>query len=147
MGDNYLKVSDPATYKVDPAVTPTIPINSFVKWNTTTLVLALQAAGAAPECVGVTEGEIPISSNLGNGQNLENTVKVRESGVFEFPTTASDTYKHGLAVGVGADAQTIKIDATGANKVGIVWQPDGQSIAGGAGVTVKIKIMPIYVSK
>lgn len=145
MGD-FLRKTDPIGYKVDPSATPAIPDGSLIKWNTSTLVVALMAAGTAVDCIGVAEGQIPIASNIDNTTGLENILKVRAHGEFTFKTTSGDTYEHGLAVETGADAQTIKLGTpTAANKVGIVWLPGGESIAGGAGVTISIKIMPQYV--
>ncbi len=138
----YLRVTNPVNYLVDTAVTPIIPDGSFVKWDTTALRLVPQATGAAADCIGVTEGVLPISSNIDNAPNLEDQMKVREVGEFQFKTTSGDTYEHGLALGVGADSETVKLDATAGNLVAIVWLPQGQSIAGGAGVTISVKIKP-----
>lgn len=146
MGD-YLRVTDPVGYFVDTTATPTIADGSLLQWDTTNLEVALMAAGSAAKCIGVAEGQIPIASNIDNtAVGLENQIKVRAHGEFDFLTTSGDTYEHGLAVETGADALTIKLGTpTAANKVGIVWLPKGESIAGGAGVKVTIKIMPQYV--
>ncbi len=145
MGE-FIRRTDPVEYFVDITATPTIADGSLMEWDATNLEVGLLAAGSAANCIGVAEGQIPIASNIDNTTGLENRIKVRAEGEFKFKTTSGDTYEHGLAVETGADALTIKLGTpTAANKVGIVWLPKGESIAGGAGVFVTIKIMPQYV--
>jgi len=144
MGEHrYIKPADPATYKVNPA--GTINEGDIVKWDTTNLIAVQQATGAATTCIGVSESQIPVASGIDNA-NIQDTIRVRSEGVFSFKTTATEVYKHGLTVGVGADSQTVKLDATANNIIGIVWLPDGTSVTGAAGVEVKVKIKPLYVS-
>lgn len=145
MGE-YLRETDPVGYKVDPTATPTIADGSLIAWNASTSVVALMVAGTGANCIGVAEGQIPIASNIDNVTGLETILKVRAHGEFKFLTTAGDTYKHGEAVETGTSALIIKKGTpTAANKVGIVWLPDGSSVSGGTGVSVTIKIMPQLV--
>ena len=145
MGD-FVRSPEPVAYFVDSTALAAIPDGAMLKWDTTNLEVALQAAGAAAECIGVAEGPFPITSNLGNGTAVSNRILVRSEGIFKFNTTASDSLKHGLAIEMGADSLTVKLGTpTAANKVGIVWLPKGETVTGAAGVTITIKLMPQYV--
>jgi len=138
----YLKPSDPEEYKCLAA--GPIDAGDVVKWDTTNLYAVRQATGAAGDCVGVSMDTIPLPSRI-DSTDVVDRIRVRSEGVFSFKTTASETYKHGLWVEVGADSQTVKLTSTDANKIGKVWLPDGQSVTGAAGTEVQVKIMPQYV--
>lgn len=135
----YQKPGDPQVYAVDP--TDTIEMGDLVRWNTGTAKAArLAAAANAAAFLGVAEGQIPMSSNIDNATGLENKIRVKQSGIFLFKTTAGDTYAHGDAVTIGADNQTVLKTATAGEIIGYANRPDGVSLVGAAGVRVEVQI-------
>lgn len=73
-------------------------------------------------------------------------VSVFTAGEFFFNTTAGDTINDGDAVYIGADAQTVTNTVGGlTKKLGIAKLNPGQgAVAGGAGVTINVLIIPQY---
>jgi len=138
----YVKPADPAEYKC--LVAGPIDTGDIVKWDTTGLKAERQATGGATTCIGVSMDTIPLPSRI-DSSDVVDRIRVVSEGVFSFKTTATESYKHGLWVEVGADSQTIKLTSTDANKIGKVWLPDGSTVTGAAGVEVQVKIMPQYV--
>lgn len=60
-------------------------------------------------------------------------------GVYEFKTTAGETYAHDALVNVGADSQTVTTTA-GSYPVGRVYNPTAATITGASGVKVMVRI-------
>lgn len=135
----YQKPGDPQVYAVDPA--DTIEMGDLVRWNTVTAkATRLAAAANAAAFLGVAEGQIPVASNIDNAVGLENKMRVRQSGIFLFKTTAAESYAHGDAVTIGADNQTILKTATAGEIIGYINRPDGTTLTGAAGVRVEVQI-------
>jgi hypothetical protein len=135
----YQKPGDPQVYVTDPA--GTIEMGDLVKWNTgTSMVDRLGAAADAAAFLGVAEGQIPVASNIDNATGLENKIRVRQSGIFLFKTTAAESYVHGDAVTIGADNQTILKTATPAEVIGYINLPDGNTVVGAAGLRIEVQI-------
>jgi len=74
------------------------------------------------------------------------TIQVFTQGIFNFKTTNGDTYNHGDACYIGADAQTITNTDPGAgHKIGYIWFRPGQTAtAGGSGVTIDMLVTPLF---
>lgn len=95
--------------------------------------------------LGVALQPSVASSNLDNSSApAEKAVMVGWDVVASLKTTAAETYYHGTAVYMGADAQTITTVA-GSNQVGSVVLPSGVASVTGAsglliGVLVKSKV-------
>lgn len=138
----YVKPADNAQYKC--LVAGPIDAGDVVKWDTSSLYALRQATGNAEKCVGVSMDTIPLPSRI-DASDVVDMIRVKQSGIFSFKTTAAETYEHGLWVEVGADSQTIKLTSTGANKVGKVHLPDGTSVTGAAGTEVEVELFPQYI--
>jgi predicted RecA/RadA family phage recombinase len=71
-------------------------------------------------------------------------IPVLIAGVATYNTTSGDTLNEGDAVYAGADAQTVTNQAA-TNIIGYVKMRQNQSaVAGGAGVTIDVQIVPKY---
>lgn len=71
-------------------------------------------------------------------------LSVFKEGIFWFKTTASETYYHGTAVSIGADAQTVTT-VGGTYPVGSVHNPFSiTGITGATGVNVMVIINPRF---
>lgn len=91
--------------------------------------------------LGVALQPSGVSSNLDNSSApAEKTIQVGFGVVALFNSTGVETYTDGLAVYLGADAQTITT-VVGTNKVGVVkLAPSVASITGAAGVKVPVLV-------
>ena len=127
---SFKRPSAPTTCKV--TSTDVIANGDLLKWDTGTgTAKRLVNEADYASFIGVAEGQIPIASNIDNVTGLENSILVREDGVFLFKTTSGETYVHGIAVTMGADNQTVSLDGS-SHIIGYVFLPDGSTIVGTA---------------
>lgn len=116
----------------------------MIAWDSTNKKAVQATQATDTDFVGVMRGDGQVYS-LGRDAT-EISVIAKAGEVFEFKTTGSDTYFHGDAVYMGADAQTVQKSSTGSFLVGYVHLPVHQQengVAGGAGVLVPVAIKPI----
>lgn len=120
-----------------------ITLGDFLEWDASAknVIQATQATGT--NFVGIAEDEGTVFSL---GRTITKFT-VRARGMFKFKTTSGDTYVFGDVVYMGADAQTVKKTAAGTFKVGVVFLPPEQQVAGvagGAGIEVSVALTPNY---
>lgn len=131
------------TYAVD----PTLVINhgDFVYWDAAVkYAKAMTVATQGRLCLGVAEGQIPIASNVDNVTGLENRIRVRTGKLHRHKATNGETYNHGDALVLGADAQTLRLyNAGGGDVVGDIIAYAFLPIAGTvvAGPTTEIDVL------
>ena len=83
--------------------------------------------------------------NLYGTKKYETAITVQSVGIGRFKTTSGDTYHHGDACYLGADAQTITNTVGGSSHiVGYISLPGGNTVAGGAGILVEMILAPQY---
>lgn len=77
--------------------------------------------------------------NLFGTKKYETAITAYSVGAGRFKTTSGDTYSHGNACYLGADAQTIT-NTVGGNShiIGYINLPNGNTVAGGAGILVEM---------
>ena len=143
---NFLKETDPEVYVV--ASNDTIPVGCLSRWDSGTKTAKLLGAVTNGKTfIGVSQGAYPVTSNIDNVTGLVPSILIKQTGLFNFKTTPSESYVHALPVVMGADEQTIRLAIIGGQTpdsaddyIGYVWLPSGVTITGATGVTCPIKI-------
>ena len=82
-----------------------------------------------------------LATGPGIQKNYFNTALVGLGCIASMKTTVGETYTDGVALYVGADAQTVTTVA-GSHSVGVVKLPNGDSITGAAGIEVPVLVIP-----
>ena len=143
----YKKPWEPiACYAVDTSGSNNVKMGEMLKWYAAGPYAIPLTAGAEALFVGVAESVAPTPvSNIDNTTGLVSTVRVRTCGVFAFKTTAGQTYSHGDAVKMGADAQTVSNASVTTAYMGYVWRPEATAtLTGAAGTSVDVAIVCQY---
>lgn len=109
----------------------------------TTLLKPLDTDAHAAFLVGVAYDSSFL--NLYGTKKYESSITVQSVGYGRFKTTSGDTYAHGNACYLGADAQTIT-NTVGGNShiIGYIFLPNGNTVTGGAGTLVEMILAPQY---
>lgn len=150
----FERQASPDRYRIDPA--DTIDRGDLLKWDAGNFKVIPMTAGAEADFVGVAMGQIPPASNIDNvaGSTYETDIQVFHHGVFRFKATATESYEHGDAVHMGADAQTVSLATLPADKelvIGYVWRPKASAaLVAVAGDEVDVYIsanIPAHVAK
>jgi hypothetical protein len=98
----------------------------------------LDSDAHAATLLGVALQPSAVSGSI--DASSEKSVMVAWDVVAQFKTTATEVFYPGLAVYIGADAQTVTATA-GSNKIGAVVLPIGvASVTGAAGVNVQVLV-------
>lgn len=146
-GDNFQKfVDDTEEYLVDP--TDVINPGDLMRWDPAAgsdgELTTLDASGNFANFVGVSQGAVPFSSNLGNATNDLNRLTAHNKGLFLFDGNASEVYVHGDPVKRGSTDQAVALDG-GANEIiGYVWLPLGTTLTNATGVKIPVRIFPNF---
>jgi predicted RecA/RadA family phage recombinase len=141
----YARPVYPEAYRVDTDVRHPwhyIEMGMMLQWDAPRRYAKPLNSGCEDWFIGVAEGVTPTpAGNIDNAPGLEDTVRVRQQGIFHFKTTAGQIYNHGDPVKMGADEQTV--DNTGVTSpIGWVWRPrDATSLTGAAGTDVDVAIV------
>lgn len=123
------------------------PITQGVDFNQGDLVysnsgIATVAASDA-NCqylIGVSRLASPMDPAPYGTAVYPNYAEIEYGGVYSFKSTVGESYAHGTALYIGADAQTVTTVA-GTYSIGKVYQPDGATLTGAAGVKVLARII------
>jgi len=138
--------NSPLFYPVKTDGTGNINQGDLVYFDTSAkVILALDTDAHAAYLAGVALQQVPLTV-YSTAQYPQGGIEVATHGIFEFSTTAGDTYNDGDAVYIGADAQTITNTAGGStHKVGYVKLAPGQSaVAYAAGLKIPVIIAPAF---
>jgi predicted RecA/RadA family phage recombinase len=139
----YEKAVEAEAYRLDPSGTYPVELGDLVYWDSANRWLRLMATGSnGPNFVGCAEGHGPTpASSIDNAPNKIKDIRVRHKGIFRFKTTAAESYDHGDALVIGADAQTILLQggAAATEVIGYVWNPTASAaVTGAAGVEIDV---------
>lgn len=129
------------TYAVDPA--GTINHGDFVYWDAATgFAKALVLSTNGHLCLGVSEGQIPIASNVDNVTGLENRIRVRTGKLHRMKATNGETYNHGDALALGADAQTVKLQGAelAVDVIGYAMLPTVGTVVAGPSTEIDVLV-------
>jgi hypothetical protein len=122
----YVMPADVGGYYVDPD-TNTIVAGDLVQYDTSSFYVKrhVTPGSSGPNFIGVAEGDSPISPQIDATAGKYKRLRVRHCGVFRFKVTASEEYKHGDNVVMGADSQTVKLQggAAATEVIGQIWAP------------------------
>ncbi len=142
----FTRIEGPVTnYAVDP--TDTINMGDIMAWDASNKVAIVMAADTDfAHFIGIANGNVPAAPGVDNSMqaNSANTVEVAGEGIFNMKSTDGETYAHGIALAMGADAQTVRLDNSDNRIIGYVYLPEGGTITGGAGVLLPMRAKRNY---
>lgn len=132
------------SYPVDSAGTDKFNGGDMVCYHVASGHLVAATDANAAEFAGVAEDSSQMSP-YGTAV-IQAQASVQVNGIFVMGTTAAETYAHGDALYIGADAQTVtKVNPGSGKVIGYAWMRAGvTSVAGGAGVSLDVLIVPQY---
>lgn len=108
----------------------------MIRWDEDNLTVAVMTA-AGQRFLGVSLDSQPFR---GLTELTSTEIRVQGRGIVKFKTTNAETYTHGKALAMGADAQTVTNVVAGKTIIGEVWAPLGTTITGAAGTFVNVNI-------
>lgn len=119
-----------------------INTGDMAQWDPNALVATNNLLASGSVFLGVFNDTNPAVGLGTASQPLTNgSAQVLMQGVFNFNTTASETYTHNTPVFQGADQQTVTTVSAG-RMIGRAWLPQGTTVTGATGTQVSVLILP-----